>query len=322
MRILLSAIYPYVFLLLYFIIPFDNYIRVLPNILLAVLVFSFPFIVSKKDFKKLKKLPFLVFVGLIAFLLFNSFVSGRFEEDFNIIKKILIAIGLAVLYIPIIEDASEGKKTEKINSAIIFSSLAAIAFSVYNFVLITHAEGSFALGESPQVVESLLIDRLYLGLLSVFSILISFKSIKKTYHPNNTYHLANICINAVFIVLISSKVAIVALLLLILIRQFYGKRKLWKVAIATLSVVAIVGLFFLLKNQSNKQWELNIESKVSSTFFKNSMTYELRAVVWRCASSIIKDQGLDRKSTRLNSSHVRISYAVFCLKKKKNKNNK
>src|SRR5699024_11718594 len=28
--------------------------------------------------------------------------------------------------------------------------------------------------------------------------------------------------------------------------------------------------------------------------------------------------GLDRKSTRLNSSHVSISYAVFCLKKKKN----
>src|SRR5690606_39790682 len=26
----------------------------------------------------------------------------------------------------------------------------------------------------------------------------------------------------------------------------------------------------------------------------------------------------DRKSTRLNSSHVKISYAVFCLKKKKN----
>src|SRR5438874_3926223 len=28
---------------------------------------------------------------------------------------------------------------------------------------------------------------------------------------------------------------------------------------------------------------------------------------------------LDRKSTRLNSSHVEISYAVFCLKKKKKK---
>src|SRR5438874_9675193 len=31
---------------------------------------------------------------------------------------------------------------------------------------------------------------------------------------------------------------------------------------------------------------------------------------------------IDRKSTRLNSSHVEISYAVFCLKKKKKKRNK
>src|SRR5947209_10217174 len=29
------------------------------------------------------------------------------------------------------------------------------------------------------------------------------------------------------------------------------------------------------------------------------------------------DEGIDRKSTRLNSSHANISYAVFCLKKKK-----
>src|SRR3712207_8633742 len=31
------------------------------------------------------------------------------------------------------------------------------------------------------------------------------------------------------------------------------------------------------------------------------------------------DRGEDRKSTRLNSSHANISYAVFCLKKKKDK---
>src|SRR5215216_7608889 len=33
----------------------------------------------------------------------------------------------------------------------------------------------------------------------------------------------------------------------------------------------------------------------------------------------VLDQAGDRKSTRLNSSHQIISYAVFCLKKKKNK---
>src|SRR5690554_7422414 len=36
----------------------------------------------------------------------------------------------------------------------------------------------------------------------------------------------------------------------------------------------------------------------------------------------IKEANEDRKSTRLNSSHVRISYAVFCLKKKKKKKKK
>src|SRR3712207_8951838 len=33
-------------------------------------------------------------------------------------------------------------------------------------------------------------------------------------------------------------------------------------------------------------------------------------------------RGKDRKSTRLNSSHANISYAVFCLKKKKKKSRK
>src|SRR2546426_3563290 len=35
---------------------------------------------------------------------------------------------------------------------------------------------------------------------------------------------------------------------------------------------------------------------------------------------IIDARNPDRKSTRLNSSHLVISYAVFCLKKKKNNN--
>src|SRR3712207_7507070 len=44
------------------------------------------------------------------------------------------------------------------------------------------------------------------------------------------------------------------------------------------------------------------------------------AVVARLRSRVRLGQRLeDRKSTRLNSSHANISYAVFCLKKKKNK---
>src|SRR3712207_7136847 len=42
---------------------------------------------------------------------------------------------------------------------------------------------------------------------------------------------------------------------------------------------------------------------------------ELRPDLMRRAIEEIQDAG-DRKSTRLNSSHANISYAVFCLKKK------
>src|SRR5256885_12774298 len=37
----------------------------------------------------------------------------------------------------------------------------------------------------------------------------------------------------------------------------------------------------------------------------------------RCHAGLSKSKQGDRKSTRLNSSHLVISYAVFCLKKKK-----
>src|SRR5690625_5491037 len=41
------------------------------------------------------------------------------------------------------------------------------------------------------------------------------------------------------------------------------------------------------------------------------------AAVNRAAAKLHSQDDPDRKSTRLNSSHVAISYAVFCLKKKK-----
>src|SRR5690606_40382661 len=57
------------------------------------------------------------------------------------------------------------------------------------------------------------------------------------------------------------------------------------------------------------------------TFWFNSRFLILLAPLLILLSSTFIDRiwrkyGRDRKSTRLNSSHVKISYAVFCLKKK------
>src|SRR3989442_15071425 len=54
----------------------------------------------------------------------------------------------------------------------------------------------------------------------------------------------------------------------------------------------------------------------SSLFHFSSLNPQHSLTVWDSSSS------QDRKSTRLNSSHVRISYAVFCLKKKKKRTQK
>src|SRR3712207_1395922 len=42
-----------------------------------------------------------------------------------------------------------------------------------------------------------------------------------------------------------------------------------------------------------------------------------KQIRWLMSSDVCKHCTQDRKSTRLNSSHANISYAVFCLKKKK-----
>src|SRR5690606_42046813 len=68
----------------------------------------------------------------------------------------------------------------------------------------------------------------------------------------------------------------------------------------------------LHRNQKN-----GFTTRMSGFYTKTDNSYKMRGKF-----SKYTQPGGDRKSTRLNSSHVKISYAVFCLKKKKKKLNK
>src|SRR5947199_8095621 len=62
-----------------------------------------------------------------------------------------------------------------------------------------------------------------------------------------------------------------------------------------------------------------------TTLFRSSLTSiflqrQSRRMARLLSAGIRRIRLQDRKSTRLNSSHLGISYAVFCLKKKKNRN--
>src|SRR3712207_8916036 len=60
-------------------------------------------------------------------------------------------------------------------------------------------------------------------------------------------------------------------------------------------------------------------SDTHSVFFLELPTAYCLLPTFFTASGVGRRNQSDRKSTRLNSSHANISYAVFCLKKKKHK---
>src|SRR6267378_967688 len=95
-----------------------------------------------------------------------------------------------------------------------------------------------------------------------------------------------------------------------MVRQLKAQSQIWRTCLEK-----HVKLFFFLM----------IRRPPSSTLFPYTTLFRSGTDGWeRCGTSARRPQWVpahsqtapDRKSTRLNSSHVEISYAVFCLKKK------
>jgi len=269
-------------MLLYLIIPFDDYVRALPNLLLAGLVLTFPFVVDKKDFKKIKGVSFFLYLIFVCYLLGNSFFSDRLESDFVVINKFFLPLILVILYIPI-------RDFKKISKAIVFSSLAAIVFSVINIVfLITSKNIDFQ--QTSVIIEGLLIDRLYLGILGILSVLVSFNSLQKKYHPYNRYHLLNILINTLFLICIMSKIGLLVLLMLVIVHQFYSEKTAFrKIITILLAFTVAVSVFAIYSGLSNTKSDIS-ETNTENTWFQNTLTFGVRTTVWRCAVNIITEK--------------------------------
>src|SRR5207253_3506198 len=72
----------------------------------------------------------------------------------------------------------------------------------------------------------------------------------------------------------------------------------------------------------DRWWNPAVENQATDRAFRIGQTRNVQVHKFVCGGTVEeKIDALieDRKSTRLNSSHVAISYAVFCLKKKKKK---
>src|SRR3712207_8987861 len=64
----------------------------------------------------------------------------------------------------------------------------------------------------------------------------------------------------------------------------------------------------ILRDLTTAKFDLTMYIDESSDGYRASLEYN---------TDLFEDDTIDRKSTRLNSSHANISYAVFCLKTKR-----
>ncbi|MEZ4778119.1 MAG: O-antigen ligase family protein [Flavobacteriaceae bacterium] len=281
MRVLLASLYPFIFLLLFFTIPFDMYFRALPNVLLILLAVLFPIVVTKDDFKKIKRIAggsWLLFFFCVTLIIL---LTGRWEMDWVVLKKILLTGALVILYLPV-------NNFKKINKAIIFSSLAAILYALIKLFILINQGVEFTFLESATLIEAMLMDRIYLGLLAVLSIFVSYDAIKSSYHPDNRYYLANIVLNVLFILFIVSRIAIITLLVIFILSLFHSKKRGPQLLFATGGILLVAAFVFVLNKDVRKRmfYANNVEKQQG--FVANTMAYEPRAIVWGCALKVSK----------------------------------
>ena len=253
--------------------------RALPNILLVVLAVSFPFVVTKADFQKLKRLPTLLFIVFVVFLFILALITGRLAVDSPVIEKVALAMGLVLLYVPI-----QGFK--KIKKAIIFSSVAAIIFSLIKIIIGVYQGTEFEFLNSGNLIEAMLVDRIYLGLLCVLSIIASYSLLQRTYRPANKYYVAAIILNVIFILLIVSRIAIIALIVLFVLGLFYRRSKGAQVLFVVATLIMGLALTFILNNDFRKKILYTPTNTESQGLVANTLEMEPRTIIWNCALKI------------------------------------
>lgn len=299
MKVLASSVYPYLCFLLFLALPFDDYFRALPNLLLVLLLGLFPFVIQRSEFKNWHKSPVIWVLAFLLFVVLQAWFLGRWGQDFVVIKKMLLAAGLALLLLPVRENRT-------LHHGIIYSSIAAILFSMVQLILLLNEGLEISFLASAGIIEALLMDRIYLGLLSVLSVIVSYRHLQKTYHPNNGYYLANIILQLCFVLFIVSRIAIIVLLLCFVLSLFYRQKRGPQLLFFGGILGLVLALAFVLNNDLRQQFFYNNNPEHQEGLLANTTALEPRMVIWDCAWRIKEDPGVFWKGLGYTQTNARM----------------
>ena len=162
-------------------------------------------------------------------------------------------------------------------------------YSLIKFLILVNQNTDVSINFFQETVDALLIDRIYVGLLCVLSVIISYQSITKQFHPDNKYYLISIVLNVTYLLLIMSKTAIIILLFVTVLRQFYGKDKKIRLG-ATAIILAFLAIMSYFKLPNNIENTFKPQKDISEvTYAGSTIPLSYRSQIWDCALKITKD---------------------------------
>ncbi|TPV34960.1 O-antigen ligase family protein [Paucihalobacter ruber] len=239
----------------------------------------FPFNIEKSDFKVLKSKAYIMLLVLIAYIGIRSCFVAENADDINFIKKILLALILPIVFLPV-------KDKSPIIKAFIFSVFFCVLISFFNLIVYISESKSFNFTNGDIINDVLIVERLYLGFLCCISFALSFVLYKESSQNLKSLLVFNIIICFSFLVIISARIGLISIVFISLY-YFYSLFSIRKAIFATiLLVTSIIVVFQFNHNLRNRVFYSN---DIHENYFFKLKEWEPRIVIWECGYKIFNN---------------------------------
>lgn len=274
----LTKAYHYIFCALIFAIPFEDDIRIVPNILIVILLVIFPFINKDGKQKLLANHIYLTAIALVAYIVLSSLLSNAFFEDLFIIKKLVVLIAILLLSVQL-------ENLRDVLICFIASVMLGNLISVVNIGSYIWEIGTFEIASGEKINEILFLERLYFGFVNCLSIVMSIK-LWSTSDKRLKKGLAISAFLSLFLIfLVASRMAIIICVLVFLIKVFQ-KTTTKKAGIIIIAGVSAIIAMFVLNDNLAKRF---VYSDKQKDIFHKIREWEPRFVIWKCGLSQMSD---------------------------------
>lgn len=289
MREILNKTYLIIFSIFCGIVPFTDLGEAIPNILLGILVFVFPWVVKKVDWKVCTTLPFYILVLLVLIITIQSVILGT-RGDLIFVNRLILILIIIILSIPI------NQKLVPIYAFLSGSSILLLVSSVKLLSLfIISGKVDMTVGE--HVGSVLLGDRPYVGYIYVISFCLCLYISTIISKSKFLFYTAAI-IFLVFIVIISARMSLLSVGIIILFYGFYTKN-----VKGFGLIILIASLFFVLMLTFNKSLKKRFFITNHDHKWEQLIKFEPRVFIWDCGYNIY----LQNKSYLFGKGFVNIN---------------